>query len=159
MWSLVESKLCHDIMVEAAGHLKLLPASILDNIKCLNTLIYCQSAYSSSLKYLYPHSMAASTTSSALPPSSCWCLLSSCWCCRLHWHCHPLCADIIALIVLSLPSLLCWCCCPCCAGVAIVCRVVYHVVWGLGHASSTRAKKPANQLYNASTTRAKRPVQ
>ncbi len=116
--SLVESKWCTDVKVDADTHLKLLPASILDISKCLSTLICCPLAYSSSLK-LYPHSMVASTTLFALLPLSRWRWLLSIWHCQLHWHHQPLCAGIIALIVLALPPLLCWCCCPCCAGVAV----------------------------------------
>ncbi len=100
--------------------------------------------------------MAASTTLSVLTPLLCWRLLSSWWCCQLRWHCHPLCAGIIALIVLALSPLSCWHWCPCCTGFSVVCGVVYHVVRGLVHASSTRAKTPANRLHNTSTTRAKR---
>ncbi len=39
--SLVESKWCHYIRVDADSHLKLLPASILDIAKCLSTSIRC----------------------------------------------------------------------------------------------------------------------
>ncbi len=46
--------------------------------------------------------MVASTTSSALTPSLRWCWLSLWWHRRLRWHCDPLCAGIIALIVLAL---------------------------------------------------------
>jgi hypothetical protein len=63
---------------------------------------------------------------------------------------------MIALIVPASLPLVFWRCCPFCAGVAIVCGVVYHIVHGLVHASSTRSKTPANQLHDASTTRAKR---
>ncbi len=118
----------------------------------------CQLVYSSSLKYLYPHSTATSATLSVLSPLLRWHRLLSHWQCQLRWHCHPLCADIMALIVLALPPLLCWHCWPCCAGVAIVCGVVYHVVCNLVYASSMREKTPANQLHNASTMRAKRPA-
>jgi hypothetical protein len=47
--------------------------------------------------------------------------LLSPWHCQLCWHCHLLCAGIMALNVLALMPLSCWHCCPCCAGVAIVC--------------------------------------
>ena len=46
------------IMVEADNHLKLLPASILDIVKCLSTLICCPLAYGSSLTQLYPPYLA-----------------------------------------------------------------------------------------------------
>ncbi len=39
--SLVESKWCHYIRVDADSHLKLLPTSILDITKCLSSLICC----------------------------------------------------------------------------------------------------------------------
>jgi hypothetical protein len=71
-------------------------------------------------------------------------LITSLWHHQSRWHCHPLCAGIIALIVLTLLPLLCWHCCPSCTGVAVVCSVVYHIVRGLVHASSTRAKTPVN---------------
>jgi hypothetical protein len=74
----------------------------------------------------------------------------------LCWHCHPLCVGIIALVVLALLPLSCKCCCPCSAGVIDVCGVVYHIVRSLVHASSTRAKMPANQLHDTNTIRAKR---
>ncbi len=56
--SLVESKWCDYVMVEADGYLKLLPPSILNIYKCLSTLIRCPWAYSSSLKQLYPTYLA-----------------------------------------------------------------------------------------------------
>ncbi len=40
-WSLVESKWCNYIKVDADSHLKLLPTSIWDINKCLSTLICC----------------------------------------------------------------------------------------------------------------------
>ncbi len=49
--------------------------------------------------------------------------------------------------------MLCWHLCACCAGVAFVFDVVYHVVHGIVHASSTRVKTPVNQLHDGSTTR------
>ncbi len=55
--SLVESKQCDYVMVEAESHLKLLPTSILDMckvLKCLSILICCPHAYSISLTKLYP---------------------------------------------------------------------------------------------------------
>ncbi len=58
-WSHVESKWYHYIMVEADGHLKLLPSSILDIYKCLSKLICCPWAYSSSLTQSYPHNYLA----------------------------------------------------------------------------------------------------
>ena len=63
--SLVESKWCHYVMVEADSHLKLLSVSILDifnlaeqidmlsNSICLSTLIRCSLVYSSSFTQLY----------------------------------------------------------------------------------------------------------
>ncbi len=77
---------------------------------------------------MYPHSTAASTTSSVLSPLSTWCPLLSCWHCQLRLHHHPLClcADIMTLIVLALSPLLHLRCRPCCAGVAVVCGIVYH---------------------------------
>jgi hypothetical protein len=54
--SLVESKWCHYVMVEAYSHLKLLPVSTSYISKSLSTLICCPWAYSISLQKLYPHS-------------------------------------------------------------------------------------------------------
>jgi len=54
-WSLMGSKWCHYIMIEAANHLKLRPISILDIIKCLSTLMCCPLAYSISLTQLTLH--------------------------------------------------------------------------------------------------------
>ncbi len=45
-------------MVEADSHLKLLPTYILENTKCLSTLIYCPWAYSISLTQLHPPYLA-----------------------------------------------------------------------------------------------------
>ncbi len=64
----------------------------------------------------------ASSIALALSPSFCW------------HHC-PHCAGIAALVVLALLPLL-HCCCR-------VCGVVYHIIRGLVHASSTRSKTPA----------------
>ncbi len=116
--SLVESKWCNYVKVDADSHLKLLPPSILDITKCLSTLICCQLAYSSSLTQLYPHSTAASTTSSVLLLSSHWFRLSSqLLTTSLCLHHHPHCAGIAVLVVLALLPLLCWCCC--CQGLGL----------------------------------------
>jgi hypothetical protein len=54
--SLVESKWCHCVMVEADSQLKLLPVSTLATYNVfLSSLICCPWAYVSSLKQLYPH--------------------------------------------------------------------------------------------------------
>jgi hypothetical protein len=54
--SLVESKWCRYVMVEAYSQLKLLPVSTLDMYKVvLSILICCPWVYGSSLKQLYPH--------------------------------------------------------------------------------------------------------
>jgi hypothetical protein len=53
--SLVESKWCGYVKVEADSHLKLLPTSILNIYKCLSTLICYPWSYSISLTQLYPH--------------------------------------------------------------------------------------------------------
>jgi hypothetical protein len=56
--SLVESKWCHYVMIEADSQLKLLPSSILDIKKCLSKLICWPFAYSSSILQLYPPYLA-----------------------------------------------------------------------------------------------------
>jgi hypothetical protein len=56
--SLVESKWCHDVIVEANNHLKLLPAFKFNITKCLSSLICCPYAYGSSFTQLYPPYLA-----------------------------------------------------------------------------------------------------
>jgi hypothetical protein len=56
--SLVESKWCHYVMIEADSHLKLLHASIFKHAKCLSMLVCCPLACSSSLKQFYPPYLA-----------------------------------------------------------------------------------------------------
>jgi hypothetical protein len=53
--SLVESKWCDCVVVEADSHLKLLPTSVLDIYKRLSTLTCYLQAYSISLTQIYPH--------------------------------------------------------------------------------------------------------
>jgi hypothetical protein len=60
----------------------------------------------------------------------------------LCWNHHPHCAIVATLVALVLLPLLHWCC--------IFCSMVYHIIRGLVHASSTRAKMPTNQLHDAS---------
>ncbi len=43
---------------------------------------------------------------------------------------------IIALIMLALPPLLCWHCCPCCTGAAVVCGMVFRIVCSFVRVSS-----------------------
>ncbi len=57
-WSLVESKWLDYVMVEHDSHLNLLPTSILDIYKVIDTLMCCPLAYSSSLTQFYPPYLA-----------------------------------------------------------------------------------------------------
>ncbi len=57
--SLVESKWCQYVMVEADSHLNhCIPHPHYTYTKCLRTLICCPWAFGSSLKQLYPHYLA-----------------------------------------------------------------------------------------------------
>ncbi len=58
MWSLLESKWCIFVMVDADSHLEQLPTSILDTYKGLSTLICYPWAYSISLTQLYQPCLA-----------------------------------------------------------------------------------------------------
>jgi hypothetical protein len=71
-WSLVESKWCQYVLVKTDSHLKLIPTSILDIKKCLNKLICCPWAYSSSLTQSYQHFLAQFLGSGSLVESK-WC--------------------------------------------------------------------------------------
>jgi hypothetical protein len=56
--SLVESKWCHYVIVDADSHLKLIPASILDIYKVFEYIDMLSMAYGSSLTQLYPPYLA-----------------------------------------------------------------------------------------------------
>jgi hypothetical protein len=147
-------------MFEADNQLKLLPLSIFDIYKVfehIDMLPICVV----NLPTVAALNRCTHTPRRHLPPRLC---------CP---PCQPGVCYTMALIVLALLPLLHWHCQPCCAGVAVVCGVVYHAVCGLVHASSTRVKKPEinctiqaqqgqrglrNEGNNASATRATTPV-